>query len=101
MAHLTNPTQSDPLSSPLSVPVPPPVAAAAIGEVVTAEELGGADVHCKVSGVCDHYAHDDAHALQITRNIVANLHRPTCSSSSSSCKEVLGERERERECVCV
>lgn len=54
--------------------------AAAIGEVVTAEELGGADVHCKISGVCDHYAHDDAHAIQMTRNIVANLNR--CSSAS-------------------
>ena len=54
---------------------------AAIGEIVSPEELGGADVHCKVSGVCDHHAQDDAHALAITRNIVANLNRPSCSSS--------------------
>ena len=38
---------------------------AATGEEVTAEELGGADVHCRQSGVADHYATDDAHALQI------------------------------------
>ena len=58
---------------------------AAIGEIVTAEELGGADVHCKVSGVCDHYAHDDSHAIEMTRNIVANLNRP----DSINIKEVL------------
>lgn len=59
----------------------PPLVKAAIGEIVSPEELGGADVHCKISGVCDHYAHDDVHALEITRNIVANLNRPSCSSS--------------------
>ncbi len=53
----------------------PPLVKAAIGEVVSAEELGGADVHARVSGVADHYALDDAHALQIVRNIVANLNR--------------------------
>lgn len=41
----------------------PPLVKAATGEVVSAEELGGADVHCKVSGVADHYAEDDDHAL--------------------------------------
>jgi 3-methylcrotonyl-CoA carboxylase beta subunit len=46
---------------------------AATGEVVTPEELGGADVHCRISGVTDHYAEDDAHALEITRSIVRNL----------------------------
>ncbi|MGH6915569.1 MAG: carboxyl transferase domain-containing protein, partial [Geminicoccales bacterium] len=51
----------------------PPLVKAAIGEVVTAEELGGADVHARVSGVTDHYAQDDAHALAIARRIVANL----------------------------
>jgi 3-methylcrotonyl-CoA carboxylase beta subunit len=51
----------------------PPLVKAATGEVVTAEELGGADVHCRISGVADHYAVDEAHALQITRQIVANL----------------------------
>jgi 3-methylcrotonyl-CoA carboxylase beta subunit len=53
----------------------PPLVKAAIGEVVTAEELGGAEVHSRVSGVTDHYALDDAHALGIARRIVANLHR--------------------------
>src|SRR5215813_12732241 len=51
----------------------PPLVKAAIGEVVTAEELGGADVHSRVSGVTDHYALNDAHALGIARSIVARL----------------------------
>ncbi|ATR21495.1 Methylcrotonyl-CoA carboxylase carboxyl transferase subunit [Roseomonas mucosa] len=51
----------------------PPLVKAATGEVVTAEELGGADVHSRTSGVTDHYAENDAHALGIARNIVASL----------------------------
>jgi 3-methylcrotonyl-CoA carboxylase beta subunit len=51
----------------------PPLVKAATGEIVTAEELGGADVHCRISGVADHYAENDAHALGIARSIVANL----------------------------
>ncbi len=51
----------------------PPLVKAATGEVVSAEELGGAEVHSRTSGVADHYAHDDAHALAIVRRIVANL----------------------------
>ena len=51
----------------------PPLVKAATGEEVSAEELGGADVHAKVSGVSDHYATSDAHALFIARRIVANL----------------------------
>jgi 3-methylcrotonyl-CoA carboxylase beta subunit len=51
----------------------PPLVKAATGEVVTAEELGGADVHSRQSGVTDHYAESDAHALGIARRIVANL----------------------------
>lgn len=51
----------------------PPLVKAATGEVVTAEDLGGADVHCKVSGVADHYAENDEHALAIARRCVANL----------------------------
>ncbi|HJE29376.1 MAG TPA: methylcrotonoyl-CoA carboxylase [Pseudomonas nitrititolerans] len=51
----------------------PPLVKAATGEVVTAEELGGADVHCKTSGVADHYAENDEHALAIARRCVANL----------------------------
>ncbi|WP_313646787.1 carboxyl transferase domain-containing protein, partial [Pseudomonas sp.] len=51
----------------------PPLVKAATGEVVSAEELGGADVHCRTSGVADHYADDDEHALAIARRCVANL----------------------------
>ena len=53
----------------------PPLVKAATGEVVTAEDLGGADVHSRTSGVTDHLANDDAHALSITRKIVSNLNR--------------------------
>jgi 3-methylcrotonyl-CoA carboxylase beta subunit len=53
----------------------PPLVKAATGEVVTAEELGGADVHTRISGVADHFAVDDHHALAIARRIVANLNR--------------------------
>ncbi len=51
----------------------PPLVKAATGEEVTAEELGGADVHCRKSGVADHYAINDEDALAITRSIVAHL----------------------------
>ncbi len=51
----------------------PPLVKAATGEVVSAEDLGGADVHSRQSGVTDHYATDDAHALAQARRIVANL----------------------------
>ena len=53
----------------------PPLVKAATGEDVTAEELGGADVHTRLSGVADHLAEDDAHALAIVRRIVKNLNR--------------------------
>jgi 3-methylcrotonyl-CoA carboxylase beta subunit len=53
----------------------PPLVKAAIGEIVSAEELGGADVHARVSGVADHYALNDVHALQMARRIVAHLNR--------------------------
>jgi 3-methylcrotonyl-CoA carboxylase beta subunit len=53
----------------------PPLVRAATGEIVTAEELGGAEVHSRVSGVTDHYALDDRHALGIARHIVGNLNR--------------------------
>jgi len=52
----------------------PPLVKAATGEVVTAEELGGADVHTRISGVADHFAVDDAQAIGIVREIVSNLH---------------------------
>ncbi|RIA36261.1 3-methylcrotonyl-CoA carboxylase beta subunit [Ectopseudomonas oleovorans] len=51
----------------------PPLVKAATGEVVTSEELGGADVHCKTSGVADHYAEDDEHALALARRCISNL----------------------------
>jgi 3-methylcrotonyl-CoA carboxylase beta subunit len=54
----------------------PPLVKAATGEVVSAEDLGGADVHCRTSGVTDHYAQDDTHALHLARRVVANLNRP-------------------------
>ena len=53
----------------------PPLVKAATGEIVSAEELGGADVHARVSGVADHYANDDPHALELTRRIVSHLNR--------------------------
>src|SRR5690242_694958 len=53
----------------------PPLVKAATGEEVSAEELGGADVHCRTSGVTDHYALNDQHALAICRSIVSNLNR--------------------------
>lgn len=51
----------------------PPLVKAATGEVVTAEALGGAEVHCRVSGVADYYAEDDTQALEMARRVVANL----------------------------
>ena len=54
----------------------PPLVKAATGEIVTAEELGGADVHTRVSGVADHFALDDHHALAIARRIIGDLNRP-------------------------
>ena len=53
----------------------PPLVKAATGEVVSSQDLGGADVHCRVSGVTDHFAEDDEHALEITRDIVLNLNK--------------------------
>jgi 3-methylcrotonyl-CoA carboxylase beta subunit len=55
----------------------PPLVKAATGEVVTAEELGGGDVHCRTSGVVDHLANNDQHALSIARDAVARLHKQT------------------------
>ncbi len=53
----------------------PPLVKAATGEIVTAEELGGGDVHARLSGVVDHLADDDAHALAIVRSIVGTIER--------------------------
>jgi 3-methylcrotonyl-CoA carboxylase beta subunit len=65
----------------------PPLVKAATGEVVTAEELGGADVHSRQSGVTDHYAQNDAHAIGIARRIVATL-KPPAARSSLNMREV-------------
>jgi len=63
----------------------PPLVKAATGEEVTAEELGGADVHTRLSGVADYFAEDDEHALQLTRNTLATLNttKPTAPDLSS------------------
>jgi len=53
----------------------PPLVKAATGEVVTAEALGGADVHTRLSGVADHFAEDEAHALELVRQVAGNLNR--------------------------
>ena len=58
----------------------PPLVKAATGEIVSAETLGGADVHCRTSGLTDHYAENDKHALAIARNIVAHLNRHKSTS---------------------
>ncbi|GIT49340.1 MAG: hypothetical protein Ct9H300mP14_12680 [Gammaproteobacteria bacterium] len=55
----------------------PPLVKAAIGEEVTAEDLGGADVHTRLSGVADYLADNDGHALELTRTLVANLNSPS------------------------
>jgi 3-methylcrotonyl-CoA carboxylase beta subunit len=57
----------------------PPLVKAATGEVVSAEDLGGGDVHTRLSGVVDHLAQDDHHALSIARNIVGHLNRSKAS----------------------
>ena len=54
----------------------PPLVKAATGEVVSAEDLGGGDVHTRLSGVADHLASDDAHAIALARRAVADLNRP-------------------------
>ena len=69
----------------------PPLVKAATGEVVTAEDLGGGDVHARRSGVVDHLANDDAHALEIVRSIMATLQRP----SPSSIPQIAVEQPRE------
>ena len=54
----------------------PPLVKAATGEIVTAEDLGGGDVHTRISGVADHLADNDEHALEIARSILAHVNRP-------------------------
>src|SRR5215813_7914991 len=63
----------------------PPLVRAATGEEVTAEELGGADVHCRISGVADHYAQNDADALRIVRDIFRSI--PSAAKQSEQAAE--------------
>ncbi len=72
----------------------PPLVKAATGEVVSAEDLGGADVHTRVSGVADHFAENDLHALHICRRIVANLNwRKTVTLDVAAPEEPLYDPE--------
>lgn len=74
----------------------PPLVKAATGEVVSAENLGGADVHCRQSGVADYYADNDEQALSIARMCIKNLnlpllaHQPSCTPPLHPEKELLG-----------
>src|SRR5512146_2986871 len=65
----------------------PPLVKAATGEDIDAESLGGAEVHCRESGVCDHYAENDTHALGIARRIVARLRPPADTSPPQAPRE--------------
>ena len=62
----------------------PPLVKAATGEVVSAEDLGGGDVHTRLSGVADHLAEDDAHALALAREAVANLNRHKSATAAQA-----------------
>ena len=63
----------------------PPLVKAATGEVVSAEDLGGGDVHTRLSGVADYLAEDDAHALALARRAVEGLNRMCPASGVSTC----------------
>jgi 3-methylcrotonyl-CoA carboxylase beta subunit len=71
----------------------PPLVKAATGEEVTAEELGGADVHTRISGVADYLADDDAHALALVRRLVANLNRPMAAGPQAPPEDPLFDPE--------
>lgn len=71
----------------------PPLVKAATGEEVTAEELGGADVHTRLSGVSDHFANDEEEAFIITRNIIENLNRTPFSRDDLEVEPPLYEAE--------
>ncbi|KAK7872235.1 hypothetical protein R5R35_012093 [Gryllus longicercus] len=71
----------------------PPLVRAATGEVVSAEELGGADLHCGTSGVTDHYALDDEHALSLARRLVANLGPPAPAPATAPAEPPLRDPE--------
>lgn len=69
----------------------PPLVKAATGEIVTSEELGGADVHCKISGVTDHYAANELHALEICRNLIKNLNHQSYFKENTEGKLIESE----------
>lgn len=69
----------------------PPLVKAATGEDVTAEELGGAELHCTTSGVTDHLAESEPHAISIARNILGNLNMAAAGTSTSSSPSQLGD----------
>ncbi|MGE0828160.1 MAG: carboxyl transferase domain-containing protein [Hyphomonadaceae bacterium] len=71
----------------------PPLVKAATGEVISAEDLGGADVHARKSGVADHYAVDDAHALFLARRIVSHLPKQTLAIEPEMPRDPLFEAE--------
>ncbi|MEO6825865.1 MAG: carboxyl transferase domain-containing protein [Microbacteriaceae bacterium] len=69
----------------------PPLVKAAIGEIVTAEELGGGDLHARVSGVADYLAENDSHALQIVRDIIATVPAPAAAPwPIAECQDSIG-----------
>src|SRR5215831_5353133 len=65
----------------------PPLVKAATGEEVSAEELGGADVHCRISGVADHYAKNDADAIRIVRDVFRSIPLRRFLSSEAAAPE--------------
>ncbi|HLI77109.1 MAG TPA: carboxyl transferase domain-containing protein [Acidobacteriaceae bacterium] len=71
----------------------PPLVKAATGEEISAEDLGGGDVHTRISGVADHLAEDDAHALSLIRGIVANLNLPPASPPGAAPEEPVYDPE--------
>jgi 3-methylcrotonyl-CoA carboxylase beta subunit len=71
----------------------PPLVKAATGEVVTAEDLGGADVHTRISGVADHMADDDRHALELVRSIVSHLNRKSSAQTGFGAPPAYDEEE--------
>jgi len=71
----------------------PPLVKAATGEEISAEQLGGADLHCRVSGVADHYATDEAHALSLARRIVGAIPSSKSASNEDSWRRMEVESE--------
>lgn len=70
----------------------PPLVKASLGEDISAEDLGGGDLHCRSSGVTDYLADNDKHALELARRIVSNLNTPSSMDNQSSCN---GDRYEE------